>query len=153
MRELKSLSHVDARRIAEFILASASTDGDRAVTVCVSDVFGDPLLVERTDGASGRTVKFAIAKARQAALTGQATAHEAHTLLPSGEWQEKTGDVHRKDGNLRTDNPTYVSLSGGYPVIVGGLTVGGVGVSGRAQLDDHSLAQDGVEKWVSSQTA
>jgi glc operon protein GlcG len=150
VRDLKSLTYADARSIVDAILRSAGSDGGKAVTVCVSDVFGEPLIVERTDGASGRTVTFAMAKARQAAITGQATANEAHELSPSGDWVAKAKDTHRKDGNLRTNNPGYVSLAGGFPVVTDGLVVGGVGVSGRAQLEDHSIAEVAVLHWVAS---
>ena len=150
MRDLKSLTHADARQIVDLVLASTAGDGGKALTVCVSDVFGEPLILERHDGASGRTVKLAMAKSRQAAVTGQATAHVAYDELPSGEWQLKAVNAHRKDDNLRTENPSYLSLAGGCPVTVDGLTVGGVGVSGRAQLDDHAIGTAAATAWAAS---
>jgi glc operon protein GlcG len=143
MRTLKSITTLEARQIADSIAAAISGDGGKPITICVVDVFGDPILIERMDGASGRTVTFSTSKARQAAITGRPTAEEQHDRLADGAWEKKSADP-RRDANLRTQNPGYVSFGGGAPVIFEGQCAGGVGVSGRRQLEDHALAEVGA---------
>ena len=61
------------------------------------------------------------------------------------DWKEGPSNAHRLDDNFRTADALYTSFAGGVALVVkirniGEYCVGGLGVSGRKQLEDHEIA-------------
>ena len=135
-----TLTLADARRIVDAVLAHAAADG-LAITVAVVDARAEEVASARMDGAPWFTPGVARAKARSAAVMARDTA-----------------DL---DG-LRSSYPdlmplideqlpfTLTVLEGGVVILVGDVTVGGVGVSGALPAQDVSCARAGVEAWLAA---
>lgn len=95
-----------------------------AVAVAVVDSSGQPLRLERMDGALGFTSDLATRKARTATTIGVPTAVLAASL--NGK------PLHSQD---------LVAAGGGSPLIASSRLAGGVGVSGaRPEQDEEILA-------------
>jgi uncharacterized protein GlcG (DUF336 family) len=99
-----------ARMIAGAARAAAVKFGFRACTIAITDPSGSLILFEKMDGTTYVSVQFAIAKARTAAISRRATGPG-----PGG------GPAPMAD---------LIALPGGFPIIVDGKTIGGIGISG-----------------------
>jgi len=125
----RRLTLEDGRRIAAAVQEQARTNGLRVV-VAVLDEGGHAILLERMDGTQTASVEIALAKARSAAAFRRPTREMA-------EWV--TG------GNVGLMAlPGLVPVEGGVPLIVDGVVVGAVGVSGATARQDGEAAQAGV---------
>lgn len=122
-----------AQAIVAGAVAHATADGG-AFTVAVVDESGVLKAFSRMDGAGLITVQIAQDKAYTAAGFG----------LPSDGWF----DFIKDDEPLRLGAPTgidrLVVFGGGYPIMVDGALVGGVGVSGGHYTQDMAVAQAGL---------
>lgn len=87
---------------------------------------GRVILAQRMDGASFVSLDVAQGKAATAAALGVPT-----RLL---EQQLRTGDVSALSVS------GVIPIAGGVPLIVGGETIGAVGVSGGLPADDEAVA-------------
>lgn len=107
------------------------------MSIAVADEGGHLLGFVRTDGGKIHNVPMAMAKARSAAFK----------QIPTG----KTGTL----GNPLDDHmaialtlaggaENFVTFSGGFPILVDGHCVGGVGVSGGRGEQDCEVAQAGL---------
>ena len=123
-----------ARAAAEAATVAALADG-KVISVAVVDHRGHDLLVQRGDGAPWFTAGVARAKAATAALMGAGSGDLAALKAAHPELVELI------DG--QTTQPV-TTLPGGVPVRVGGVLLGGIGVSGAEPDEDVAYARAGV---------
>ena len=106
----------------------AGQDGKPPLAVAVVDRHGDLICFARMDGAPVRTSLLAPNKAYTAARSERDTADLLKMI------QDRRIDV------AFFGDPRYCGLPGGLVVKdSAGLTVGGIGVSGRSSEEDHEL--------------
>ncbi len=129
----KALTNDAARQVAAAALRAAAA-GQYRVTVAVVDDGGHLLYLERMDEANASSVQTSTAKAAAAVLYRQPTKNFADRL--------KQGEtlVLKLEGAM--------PVEGGFPLVVEGKVIGGIGVGGapRGELD-AAVAQAGVE-WL-----
>jgi glc operon protein GlcG len=133
MYEQKHLSHADAQTLISVIQTELEREGQGAA-VAVVDAHGELIAFVRTDGCRLSSITIAINKAYTAAREG----------IPSyelGQRARAAGFPLTNFGELR-----YVSWGGGMPVILDGVVVGAVGVSGLPEADDMRLAEMAVRR-------
>ena len=127
----------EARTIVDAGLARARELNQR-VAIAVVDEAGNPITLDKMDGAPLYRERFAIGKAFGAVLT-QMPGVEAVKL-------EQTAP-ERFYGMLNLFPGQIYLLSGGLPLRVEGKIVGGVGVAGGAAGMDEQVAEAGIEAW------
>jgi len=139
----KRLTHAGAKKMAATAIEKASAAGI-AVSVVIADAGGHVLVIERMDGGRFHTVHSATTKAVCAASNRRATSSQGAQAQPL--------DIAHALGLALAAGPQrWTAMEGGYPVIVDGECVGGIGVSGGTWEDDQAIAQTAVEaigaKW------
>ena len=113
-------------------------------SVAIADAGGHVIVIERMDGGRFHTVHSATTKAVCAASNRRATSSQGAQAQPL--------DVAHALGLALAAGPQrWTAMEGGYPVIVDGECVGGIGVSGGTWEDDQAIARTAVEaigaKW------
>ncbi len=117
---------------AKKIAAAAELEAMRNkwnVVIVVVDDGGHPIYMQRLDGAPTGSIGVALGKARTAAAFKGPT---------------KIFDDMAKTRPAITSIPGMVPLEGGVPVMVNGLLVGAVGVSGASSQQDVQVAEAGI---------
>ena len=122
------LTHAGATRIVEIAVEKAAAMG-KPQCIAVVDEGGNLLAFTRMDGAKILSIESAIRKAVTA----------ASSRAPTGAIQ---GDLefrlaHATSGRL-------VNLKGGLPVIVDGITIGGIGVGSQTGEEDLEVTKAGL---------
>lgn len=104
----------------------------KAAAIAVVDAHGELIAFLRTDGCPLPSIQNAINKAYTA----------ARERKPSG----AVGKASRTDGFPMTNfgDLRYTGWGGGVPILVGGVVVGAVGVSGLPEAEDAELAALGL---------
>ena len=125
----QSLSLAAARRIIAATEAEAKARGVGVVTAVVDEA-GHVIQVSRMDAAQLASVEVGIGKARTAAIYRR----------PSRVFEEQIRDGRVAALALAGSTP----LQGGVPVLIDGVVVGAVGVSGDAPQVDEDIAVAGV---------
>lgn len=123
MRTTRQLELQEARLMAAAALARAAELGVPE-TVCITDAGGHPILLERMDGARITGPQIAWNKAFTAA--GHKRATHLFNQPPNGPalpGNEAFGIQWSFDGR-------FAVFVGGFPIVVDGDVVGGVGLSG-----------------------
>ncbi|MBT2326973.1 heme-binding protein [Variovorax paradoxus] len=130
MRHVPEIESADARRVLDAALAFAQSKG-WPVGIAVVDAGGNPFAMQRLDGAPAPTARIAMSKARTAALSRRESKHYE--------------DV------INGGRPAFLSapgldgmLEGGVPILIDGITVGAVGVSGVLPSQDVEIARTGI---------
>jgi len=129
MTPILRLDLAEARRMAEAAIAKAEQIGV-AETVCVVDAGGHPLLIERMDAARITGPQIAWNKAFTAA--GHRRSTHLFNQPPGGAalpGNEAFGIQWSFEGRFAT-------FVGGFPIVVDGAVVGGVGLSGGTGEQD-----------------
>src|SRR5262245_9038648 len=103
-------------------------------TISVVDVGGGIVAVARMDGPGASTVNAATGKATYSGTRGRSTEEFIESRL-------KQDDVLFR---AVSQNPTTFLVPGGYPLMVDGRCVGGVGVSGAKHQEDVKVAEAAV---------
>jgi len=106
--------------------------------VVVLDTSGDIVAGERMDGASGRNVKFAEAKAYAAVMyrtTTQALS-EIYKTRPD-----------RYFGIMNMYGNKVYLVGGGEPIALDGKLIGAVGVAGLPEFEDERAGRAGIAAW------
>ena len=139
----KRLTHAGAKTMAATAIEKARAAGI-AVSVAIADGGGHVLVIERMDGGRFHTVHSATTKAVCAACNRRATSSQGAQAQPL--------DVAHELGLALAAGPQrWTAMEGGYPVIVDGECVGGIGVSGGTWEYDQAIARTAVEaigaKW------
>jgi glc operon protein GlcG len=128
--ERPTLSLEAARRIIAAAEREAMARGVGVVTVVV-DPTGNVIQLSRMDAAQVASVEVGIGKARTAAIYRR----------PSRDFEEQV-----RNGRVAAlALPGATALQGGVPVVVGGVVVGAVGVSGDSPQVDEDIAIAGAD--------
>jgi glc operon protein GlcG len=120
----------DTRRIAQAAEAEASRN-QWAVTIAIVDDGGHLLWLQRLDGAAPLSAHIAPAKAHTAAL---------------GQRESRVYEEMINQGRVSFLSAPLVEglLEGGVPIVVQGMCVGAVGVSGVKSSEDAQVARAGI---------
>jgi glc operon protein GlcG len=134
MYQITHLSHSDAQAAIQAIQAEVQRRGKAAV-IAVVDAHGELIALLRMDGAALASIVIAMNKAFTA----------AREKKPSRDLGQAARDP--KDGfdMAYFGDPRYIGWGGGLPVVVNGVTVGAVAVSGLPEMEDIEVAQLGVK--------
>lgn len=128
-RSVRTLSAEGARQAVLAAEAEAKKQGWE-VSIAVVDPAGELLAFHRMDGASPASIENARGKARTAARFRRPT--RAYDSIISG----------GRTGLLNFDAMTPVE--GGIPIVVDGVVVGAIGVSGATSAQDAEVARAGA---------
>lgn len=131
MKQTTTLSHADAQRAINVIQTELEKRGKVGV-IAVTDEHGELIALLRMDGAPLASITIAINKAFTAAR------ERKPTLEIGAKFREKGYDT------AWFGDPRYLGWGGGVPVLLNGVSVGAVAVSGLSQEEDHELAGMGV---------
>jgi glc operon protein GlcG len=109
--------------------------------------------------ALGKPVYVAVmdASARLVGLVGSDAApiicsdvaqHKAYTAvsmrMPTADFKAMLSSVEADEREIFLRHAGHIAADGGFPIIVDGLVVGGIGVSGAGQAEDGACARAGV---------
>src|SRR5258708_40343252 len=135
--DTKRLTAAGARKIMAAAISRAEKAGV-AVSVAIVDAGGHLVVLERMDGGRFHTVHSATTKAVRAAANKRATSARGAQAQPL--------DVAHAIGLALAAGPErWTAMEGGFPVIVQGECIGGVGVSGGDWETDARIAREAVE--------
>jgi uncharacterized protein GlcG (DUF336 family) len=132
-----SITVEDARAIIDGAIAYARERNVR-MGITVLDSAGDIVIAQRMEGAAGRNVKFAEAKAHASLLYRTTT--EALSQLYKTRPDRYFGIMNMYG------NKVYL-VGGGVPLAVDGKLVGAVGVAGLAEFEDERAGRAGIAAW------
>ena len=130
MKTRPVLTLEDCRKIS----AAAEAEAKRNqwnVCIAILDDGGHLLHLVRMDGASPANARIAIEKGRTA----------AESRRSSAVWEERI----KAGRNSMLGMPGITPVQGGLPIIVEGICVGGVGVSGVQSHEDEQIAAAGIK--------
>ncbi len=133
----KRLTLAGAKKMMETAIAAAEKAG-HAIAVAIVDAGGHPLLIQRMDGGRFHTVHSSTTKAVCAASNKRPTTMK-------GAAGQSLDTMHALGLALAAGAERWTAMEGGYPVIVEGECVGGIGVSGATWELDDKLAREAVE--------
>jgi len=101
------------------------------VSIAILDDGGHLLHLVRMDGATPANARIAVAKGVTA----------AETRRPTAMWEERIkGGRHSMLGM-----PNVTPVQGGLPIVVDGVCIGAVGVSGVQSQEDEQIAKAGID--------
>jgi len=109
-----------------------------AVTVAIVDAGGHLLVLERMDGGRFHTVHSSTTKAVTAASNKRPT-------TTKGAQGQDLDTLHALGLALAAGPGRWTATEGGFPVVVDGECVGGIGVSGGDWAQDEAIARAAVE--------
>jgi glc operon protein GlcG len=133
----KRLTRQGAKQMAAVAVERAQAAGI-AIAVAVADAGGHLVVLERMDGGRFHTVYSATTKAVCAASNKRPTSARGAQAQPL--------DVTHAIGlALAAGAERWTAMEGGFPVIVEGECVGGIGVSGGDWETDTRIAREAVE--------
>ncbi len=134
------MAFADTRRLttagAKDMLAAAVAKAEEfgiAVTVAIVDAGGHLLVLERMDGGRFHTIHSATTKAVCAASNKRPT-------TVKGAQGQSLDTLHALGLSLAAGADRWTALEGGFPVMVDGECVGGIGVSGGDWEQDQKIA-------------
>jgi uncharacterized protein GlcG (DUF336 family) len=133
MLSIPRLSSAEAQAA---ILGAEAQAREIGVAMCIAvvDESGNLIAFTRMDGGKIHSIQVAIDKAFTAASARKAT-HEYNAACVPG---NLVFGIHTALGGR------ICVVGGGYPIIVDGVTVGGVGVSSGSPQQDMTCAEAGV---------
>jgi glc operon protein GlcG len=132
----KRLTHAGARAMVAAALAEAAKAGV-AIACAVCDAGGHIIALDRMDGGRFHTVHSATTKAVCAASSRRPTSAQ-------GAAGQSLDTAHAVGLALAAGPERWTAMEGGYPVIVAGECVGGIGVSGADWDTDARIARTAV---------
>jgi uncharacterized protein GlcG (DUF336 family) len=132
MKNRPMLTLEDCRKLCAAAEAEA-TRNNWPVAIAILDDGGHLLHLVRMDGATPASAEIAVQKARTSALTRH----------PSKMWEERVAA-----GRLVMMKMPVLPVQGGLPIMVEGVCVGGVGVSGVQSHEDEQIAAAGIRAVV-----
>ncbi len=133
MRQVTTLGHAEAQRAIQAIQTELQQRGKAAV-IAVADAHGELIGLLRLDGAPLPSIVIATNKAWTA----------ARECRPTRELGQAARDPTDGFDMAYYGDSRYIGWGGGVPVIVDGVAVGSVAVSGLPEQEDMDLAQIGV---------
>lgn len=126
---------------AKQMLAAAIAKAEEfkiAVTVAIVDAGGHMILLERMDGGRFHTVHSSTTKAVCAASNRRPT-------TTKGAQGQDLDTAHALGLALAAGPDRWTAMEGGFPILVDGECVGGIGVSGGTWAQDEVIARVAVE--------
>jgi uncharacterized protein GlcG (DUF336 family) len=135
--DTKRLTHDGAKRMMTTAI-SAAHDAGIAIAVAITDAGGHLILLERMDGGRFHTVHSATTKAVCAASNKRPTS-------PNGAQAQPLDVAHALGLALAAGTERWTAMEGGFPVIVDGECIGGIGVSGGDWETDERIARAAIE--------
>jgi uncharacterized protein GlcG (DUF336 family) len=133
----KRLTNAGARKMMATAMERAQKDGI-AVVVAIVDSGGHIVLLERMDGGRFHSVHSALAKAVCAASNRRSTG-------PKGAQGQPLDVLHALGLSLAAGPERFTAMEGGYPIMIGGECVGGIGVAGGTWEFDDKVAKEAIE--------
>ena len=138
-----SISLAEARVILDSAVAFAR-ERNLAMAAIVVDASGNPVASARMDGVPASYLQFAEGKAFAAAMLHQTT--ETLSGLATTRPDRFFGMLNMYPGKMYFDN-------GGEPLVVDGVVVGAVGVSGLPRKQDEPAGRAAIAAWEKMRTA
>ena len=135
MRTVQTLSSHDAQQLVSTVLAELTARGAKGV-VAVVDHHGELLAFVRMDGAPLPSTTIAINKAYSA----------ARTRKPTRDIGKKVRSADQGFDIAYYGDSRIVGWGGGMPVMVDGVCVGAVSVSGLTEDEDAEIAARAIAK-------
>ena len=129
MKTRPMLTLDDCKKISAAAEAEAKKNNWN-VCIAILDDGGHLLHLERMDGATPANAEIAVQKARTAALTRRT----------SKAWEDRIAA-----GRLSMLKMPVLPVQGGVPILVEGVCVGAVGVSGVQSHEDEQIAEAGIK--------
>jgi uncharacterized protein GlcG (DUF336 family) len=120
----------DCKRISAASEAEAKNNNWN-VCIAILDDGGHLLHLARMDGATPANSRIAIEKGRTAAESRRSTAM----------WEERI----KAGRNSMLRMPGITPVQGGLPIVVDGVCIGAVGVSGVQSHEDEQIAKAGID--------
>src|SRR3990167_3749161 len=133
----KRLTLAGAKKMMETATGMAEKAGF-SIAVAIADAGGHLILMERMDGGRFHTVHSSTTKAATSASNKRPTTSKGAANQPLD-----TG--HAIGLALAAGPERWTAMEGGYPIIVDGECIGGVGVSGANWELDDKIARLAVE--------
>lgn len=130
----KALTLADVQKIAAAAEAEARKNNWK-VCIAVADDGGHLLHFQRLDGAPLHSIAVATGKAKAAAY-GRRPSKAYEDVVAGGRTAFLTIAAANGDG--------FVMLEGGEPIMVDGICIGSVGVSGVKSDQDAQIARTGI---------
>jgi glc operon protein GlcG len=135
--DAKRLTLAGARKMMATAIGIAEAE-NIAISVAIADAGGHLIMMERMDGGRFHTVHSSTTKAVCAASNKRPTTSKGA--------QAQTLDTTHAIGLALAAGPErWTAMEGGYPVIVDGECIGGIGVSGGNWEFDDRVARAAVE--------
>lgn len=104
------------------------------INVAVCDASGIPMAFLRMNGAHLHSISISEDKAYTAASFG----------LPTSKWEQILNN-HSESVRLGLPmRPRFVQFGGGLPILIDGVLIGGIGVSGGTEQQDEDCANYGL---------
>jgi glc operon protein GlcG len=130
MKTRSMLTLEDCKKISAAAEAEAKKNNWN-VCIAILDDGGHVLHLIRMDGATPANARIATEKARTAAETRRSTAM----------WEERI-----KGGRTSMlGMPGITPVQGGVPIVIDGVCIGAVGVSGVQSHEDEQIAKAGID--------
>ena len=133
----KRLTLAGARKMMETAIGLAEKDRV-AIAVAIADGGGHLVMLERMDGGRFHTVHSSTTKAVCAASNKRPT-------TTKGAAGQDLDTAHAIGLALAAGPERWTAMEGGYPIIVNGECIGGIGVSGGDWAFDDRVARAAVE--------
>ena len=133
----KRLTLAGARKMMQTAIGMAEKE-KIAIAVAIADSGGHLIMVERMDGGRFHTVHSSTTKAVCAASNKRPTSAK-------GAQAQALDTTHALGLALAAGPERWTAMEGGYPVIVDGECIGGIGVSGGNWEFDDNAARAAVE--------
>ncbi len=126
---------------AKLMMAAAISRAEEfgiAATIAIVDAGGHLILLERMDGGRFHTVHSSITKAACASSNKRPT-------TTRGAQGQVLDTAHALGLALAAGPSRWTAMEGGFPIIVDGECLGGIGVSGGTWEQDEEIAKAAVE--------
>jgi len=130
MKTRPMLTLEDCKKISAASEAEAKKNNWN-VCIAILDDGGHLLHLARMDGATPANSRIAIGKGRTAAESRRSTAM----------WEERI----KAGRHAMLGMPGITPVQGGLPIVVDGVCIGGVGVSGVQSHEDEQIAKAGID--------
>ncbi len=133
----KRLTLAGARKMMQTAMGMAE-EAKIPIAVAIADAGGNMVMLERMDGGRFHTVHSSTTKAVCAASNKRPTSAK-------GAQAQALDTTHALGLALAAGPERWTAMEGGYPIIVDGECIGGIGVSGGNWEFDDNVARAAVE--------
>ena len=128
------------KETAKRIMAAAGAkaeDMGKPVSIAIVDIAGAMVLFERFGNIASFTAGVAEGKAVGSAYTGRDSGMLEQMMQTGGAIFEAIADA--------LEGRRFVARQGAVPIVIGGVVVGAIGVSGGTSQEDEDIARAGTE--------